>query len=64
MLSQEGVMEVHHIHIWALSSNINALTAHVKVNAADNAAANHIRENIRKHSAGKTRFSILLWNWR
>ena len=47
MLSQEGVTGVHHIHIWALSSNINALTAHVKVNAADNTAANHIRENIR-----------------
>jgi len=30
MLSQEGVMEVHHIHIWALSSNINALTASCK----------------------------------
>jgi len=27
----EGVKEVHHIHIWALSSTINALTAHISI---------------------------------
>ena len=27
----DGVEEVHHIHIWALSSTINALTAHISI---------------------------------
>ena len=27
-------MEAHHIHIWALSTTENALTAHVSVNEA------------------------------
>lgn len=31
MLEVEGVKEVHHIHIWALSSTINALTAHISI---------------------------------
>lgn len=31
----EGVEEAHHIHIWALSSTINALTAHISVEEDD-----------------------------
>ena len=31
MLSVEGVSAVHHIHIWAMSTTENALTAHVVV---------------------------------
>ena len=27
----QGVLEVHHIHIWAISTTLNALTAHVKI---------------------------------
>jgi cobalt-zinc-cadmium efflux system protein len=30
----ENIMEAHHIHIWALSTTENALTAHVSVNEA------------------------------
>lgn len=30
------IVEVHHIHIWALSTTENALTAHIVVNSADN----------------------------
>lgn len=32
MLDQKGVIGVHHLHIWALSTTENALTAHVVVN--------------------------------
>ena len=28
----KGVQEVHHIHIWALSTTVNALTAHLVIN--------------------------------
>ncbi|HRG45146.1 MAG TPA: cation diffusion facilitator family transporter [Leptospiraceae bacterium] len=27
----QGVLEVHHIHVWAISTTLNALTAHVKI---------------------------------
>ena len=27
----QGVLEVHHIHIWAISTTLNAFTAHVKL---------------------------------
>ena len=32
--SQENIVEVHHIHVWALSTTENALTAHVSLNEA------------------------------
>ncbi len=31
MAEEEGVMAIHHVHIWALSTTENALTAHVVV---------------------------------
>ena len=30
--SQKNITEVHHIHIWALSTTENALTAHISLN--------------------------------
>ncbi len=44
MTSVEGVAAVHHIHVWALSTTENALTAHVVV-----AGAAHEREETIKH---------------
>lgn len=32
--SQENIVEAHHIHVWALSTTENALTAHVSLNEA------------------------------
>lgn len=32
--SQRNILEVHHIHIWAISTTENALTAHVSLNDA------------------------------
>ena len=29
--SLQGILEVHHIHIWAISTTLNAFTAHVKI---------------------------------
>ena len=35
MLNSEGVQDIHHLHIWALSTTENALTAHVVVREND-----------------------------
>ena len=44
-LKVKGVVEIHHIHIWAISTTENALTAHVVV--ADNQSMREI-ESIKK----------------
>ena len=31
MMKQEGVMDVHHVHIWSISTTETALTAHVVI---------------------------------
>lgn len=31
IVSQPGILEVHHVHIWALSTTENALTAHISL---------------------------------
>ena len=36
MQDEEGVCEVHHLHIWAISTTENALTAHIKVEDIQN----------------------------
>lgn len=42
-----GVKDVHHIHIWALSTTENAFTAHVVIDDINRAA--EVKEQIRKH---------------
>ncbi|MBS1496726.1 MAG: cation transporter [Bacteroidetes bacterium] len=32
VLKEEGVLKIHHIHVWAISTTENALTAHLVVN--------------------------------
>ena len=39
MLAAEGVLEVHHLHVWAISTTQNALTAHVVIASMAEAAA-------------------------
>jgi cobalt-zinc-cadmium efflux system protein len=34
MINQNNITDVHHIHIWALSTTENALTAHISLNEA------------------------------
>ena len=42
MLKVKGINDIHHIHIWALSTNENALTGHLVV--AKNADMNGIEK--------------------
>lgn len=48
--SVEGVSDVHHIHVWALSTTENALTAHLLTNNLPEAEQirNRIRERLRE----------------
>lgn len=49
ILKTNGVKEVHHIHIWALSSSINALTAHISITKDEIKNWNKIKDKI-KHN--------------
>jgi cobalt-zinc-cadmium efflux system protein len=44
----KGVTGVHHIHVWALSTQVNALTAHLVVNESITAVdEQHLKENVK-----------------
>lgn len=43
-----GVLEVHHIHIWAISTTLNSLTAHIKImNGLTEKQIMNIKSNLR-----------------
>lgn len=43
----DGVKNVHHIHVWAISSTINALTAHIKVETGQSKNWDSIKAKIK-----------------
>lgn len=43
----EGVIDVHHIHVWAMSTSENAMTAHVVVNQNDLSVLEQIKVKIK-----------------
>ena len=47
LLKVEGVVNVHHVHVWALSTTENALTAHLVINDDDMHLFNDIKHNLR-----------------
>ncbi len=47
ILSVDGVKDVHHLHIWALSSTENALTAHIILENCDMENWDKIRDEIK-----------------
>ncbi len=47
ILEVKGVKDIHHIHIWALSSTENALTAHVLINENEMENWDNIRDEIK-----------------
>lgn len=52
MESVPGVISVHHLHVWAISTTYNALTAHVVVaDAADMATITSIKQIMRHQLA-------------
>jgi cobalt-zinc-cadmium efflux system protein len=47
LLKVEGVINVHHVHVWALSTTENALTAHLVIRDEDMAAFDNIKHDLR-----------------
>lgn len=47
LLKAKGVIDVHHMHVWALSTTENALTAHLVINDADMARFDSIKHDLR-----------------
>ena len=47
MLLVDGVVDVHHLHVWALSTSENALTAHLVINEANLADFKNIKHDLR-----------------
>jgi cobalt-zinc-cadmium efflux system protein len=48
ILSISGVLDIHHIHVWAMSSTQNALTAHVVIDEnIDSTEWNSIKQQIK-----------------
>jgi len=43
----KGVVDIHHIHVWALSTTENALTAHVVINPDDISLFDKIKHDLR-----------------
>lgn len=47
ILKVKGVVDVHHMHVWALSTTENALTAHLVVNEGDMPKFDKIKHELR-----------------
>ncbi len=47
LMEAKSVVDVHHIHVWALSTTENALTAHVVINPDDMGIFNKIKHDLR-----------------
>ncbi len=47
ILKTKGVLDVHHVHIWALSTTENAMTAHLVIDQSTLASFTHIKEDLR-----------------
>jgi len=47
LLKGKGVVDVHHMHVWALSTTDNAITAHVVIDPGHAASFNAIKKDLR-----------------
>jgi cobalt-zinc-cadmium efflux system protein len=47
LLKAKGVVDVHHMHVWALSTTENALTAHLVIAPADLHLFDNIKQDLR-----------------
>jgi len=47
LLKGKGVVDVHHMHVWALSTTDNALTAHLVIDPACVASFDSIKRDLR-----------------
>lgn len=48
----DGVLDVHHIHIWSMDRQSNYATMHIVTNADPHAVKHAVREELREHGIG------------
>ena len=48
----DGVLDVHHIHIWSMDGSHNYTTMHIVTNAEPHAIKDAVREELRHHGIG------------
>ena len=66
ILKTKGILDVHHVHIWALSTTENALTAHLVIDQTAVTSFSHMKEDLRhellhldiQHSTFEPEFSV------
>lgn len=59
----EGVMDAHHVHVWALDEGINALEAHLMINSSSLLEASRLKSRVRsllreRHGIGHSTIEI------
>ena len=45
----DGVLGVHHIHIWSMNGNLNCATMHIVINSDSHHIKEKVREELREH---------------
>lgn len=48
----EGVLDVHHIHIWSMDGHNNFATMHIVTNADHHKVKDAVREELKEHGIG------------
>lgn len=54
----DGVIDVHHIHIWSMDGNLNYATMHIVVNENSHIIKDKIREELKEHGIGHATLEI------
>lgn len=49
LINAEGVVDVHHIHIWSLDGNTNCATMHIVTDADSRDIKENVKERLKKH---------------
>ncbi|MBR5022870.1 MAG: cation transporter [Oscillospiraceae bacterium] len=58
LLEINGVLDVHHIHIWSMDGYHNYATMHIVTNADPHTVKEVIREGLREHGIGHTTLEL------
>ena len=54
----DGVIDVHHIHIWSMDGQLNFATMHIVANENSHEIKDKIREELKEHSIGHATLEI------
>ena len=52
LMELEGVLDVHHVHVWSMDGQNNYATMHIVTNAASHEIKESVRKELREHGIG------------